>query len=226
MINQLEYIYPDNFEDAFKEYLKILPTKKGELNKRAYMKSKLMEGIMGIKPEFIGFEENRNDIYYAGILIETKDQINNSTREKALEELKRYRDTREQDGYTVSKLIVTDGNIFEIYKDDEQKEYEIILNSEIKTENNEYGLNNLYTKLYLLFNPKNIKLNPKVDIIIPRLLDLQNEILKNIDNEKIKIDNYEYPIKFDEWKNYVAKVLGNKTDISTEFYLKHVIIYY
>ena len=72
-MNQLEYVYPDNFEDKLRTYLNTLPTKKGELNKRAYMKSKLMEGIMGIKPEFIGFEENRNDIYYAGILIEIKD---------------------------------------------------------------------------------------------------------------------------------------------------------
>ncbi len=70
MINQLEYIYPDNFEDALKEYLKVLPTKKGELNKRAYMESKLMVNIIGIKPEFIGFKENCNDIYYARILIE------------------------------------------------------------------------------------------------------------------------------------------------------------
>ncbi len=28
MINQLEYIYPDNFESNIKEYLKILPTKR------------------------------------------------------------------------------------------------------------------------------------------------------------------------------------------------------
>ncbi|SMD30645.1 N-6 DNA methylase [Picrophilus oshimae] len=226
MINQLEYIYPDNFENELKEYLKVLPTKNGELNKRAYMESKLMVNIMGIKPEFIGFEENRNDIYYAGILMETKDEINKDTREEALRELKRYKNAREKNGYTVSKLIITDGNIFEVYNSNEQKEYDFILNNEIKTQNDEYTLNNLYTKLYLLFNPKDIKLNPKVDIIIPRLLDLQNEILKNIQNKKIKIDNLEYTIKFDEWKNYVAKVLGNNKEISLEFYLRHVIIYY
>ena len=226
MINQLEYIYPDDFENKLKTYLNILPTKKGEINKRAYMKSKLMEEIMGIKPEFIGFEENRNDIYYAGILIETKDQINNTTRDKALEELNRYRVSREENGYIVSKLIITDGNIFEIYNSDEQEEYEIILNSEIKIEHDEHILNNLYTRLYLLFNPKDIKLDPKVDIIIPRLLDLQTEILKNIQNKKLKIDNLEYTIKFDEWKNYVAKVLGNNNEVSLEFYLRHVIIYY
>ncbi|WP_276968276.1 hypothetical protein, partial [Metallibacterium scheffleri] len=168
MKNQLEYVYPNNFENNLKEYLNILPSKSGEYNKRAYMKSKLMEQILGIKPEFIGFEENRNDIYYAGILIETKNEINKASRQKAIEELSRYKEERERNEYDVSKLIITDGNIFEVYSVDNAKEYALFLNVEIKN-NDEYSLSNLYTKLFLLFNPKNVKLTAKVEIIIPRL---------------------------------------------------------
>ncbi len=221
----VNYIFPENFEKNIKEYLNTLPSKVGEYNKRAYMKSKLMEGILQIKPEFIGFEEKRNDIFYAGILIETKNELNKKMVDDAKEELKRYKEEREIDGYNITKLIITDGNTFEVYNGIRNMEYKLILNEEIKN-SDEYTLGNLYTRIYLLFNPENVKLVPKTEIIVPRLLELENELLKLINNKVIKIGNREYSIKYDEWKNYVAKVLGNENEITEDFFLRHVIIYY
>ena len=44
------------------------------------MKSVLMEEIVGIKLEHIGYEMDRIDLYYAGILIETELGINDAKR--------------------------------------------------------------------------------------------------------------------------------------------------
>jgi len=90
MISNISPYRPADFGEQIKGYLATIRLKKSEHDKRAYMKSKLMEDIFKIKPEFIDYEKDRIDLYYAGVLIETKTIVNDANRQKAFVEVKDY----------------------------------------------------------------------------------------------------------------------------------------
>jgi hypothetical protein len=63
------------------------------------MKSKLMEDVFKIKPEFIGYEKDRIDLYHACVLIEAKTIVNNAKRQEGFPEVKDY--LRKEECYQV-----------------------------------------------------------------------------------------------------------------------------
>ena len=223
----MNYIIPDNFKETILKYIKGIREKNGELDKRAFMKSMLMENILKIMPEFIGFEEKRNDIYFAGIIIETKNVINEKEREEGLSELKRYTIEREKNEQ-VSKCILTDCINFEVYSPLEIKNEDINklkpkwnFNIEDFINSDKRNLTYLFNNLYILFHPKLEKgtLKPTPEILVPRLLHLSNQLYP-------KIKNRDSGIKFYAWKTYISKVFGDDNEGSEELYFKHTILFY
>ncbi|MGC8982093.1 MAG: hypothetical protein ACP5JU_04065, partial [Minisyncoccia bacterium] len=59
---------PDKFNEFLKNYIDGIRQKHGELNKRAYFKSNILEILFNISPDYIEFESQRNDLYVTGIL--------------------------------------------------------------------------------------------------------------------------------------------------------------
>ncbi|BCS91178.1 MAG: hypothetical protein ARM1_0635 [Candidatus Micrarchaeota archaeon] len=100
---------PPNFREELKDYLTEIIKRKNEYDKRAYFKSKVLEGWLKISPDLIYFEKDRKDLYYAGILFETKSELSDAKRKVAFEELKNYIEDLLKKGGNVFKVIITDG---------------------------------------------------------------------------------------------------------------------
>jgi hypothetical protein len=224
---EMNYVIPDNFREIILKYIKGIRGKNGELDKRAFMKSVLMEDILKITPEFIGFEEKRNDIYFAGIIVETKNVINEKQRQEGLSELKRYTIEREKNEQ-VSKCILTDCINFEVYSPADIKNEAITklkpkwnFNIEDFVNSDKRNLTYLFNNLYILFHPKLEKgtLKPTQEMLVPRLLHLSNQLYP-------KIQNRDPGIKFYAWLNYISKVFGDENEGSKELYFRHAILFY
>ncbi len=106
------FFLPENFKEEISEYLENVRLKEDELDKRSYFKSKIMGRIFKIKPEFIDFEKKKIDLYYAGVLFETKANLTNPKRKEAFEQIKRYIVEKKKN---TKRAVITDGVVFEIY---------------------------------------------------------------------------------------------------------------
>ncbi|MGB9755867.1 MAG: N-6 DNA methylase [Thermoplasmata archaeon] len=212
---------PDKFNEFLKNYIDGIRQKHGELNKRAYFKSNILEILFNISPDYIEFESQRNDLYVTGILFETKDTLDDRSIKEGLNELKKYLKGRKD----VIKCVLTDGIKFFEYNVDDIKNYE---ENKIINPVKSFDLSIQYTldkimdhfeNLYeLLFIPRG-KLPVEMNIIVPRILKLINQEIKNI-------EMLDPGVKYEAWKKYVATVLGSESETSKELYMKQSLLYY
>ncbi len=216
-MEEINPIIPSDWGKILKEYLKNIKLKDGELNKRSYFKSMILEKGFKIDPKDIDFDVRRNDLYFAGVLFETKNVLKKSSREEGLRELQDYIKERP---YT-KLCVLTDCEYFEIYKPND-------LTQPIDTFNIDYPNTNetteeherwVFNKLYVILYPQLENLEPVAEIIVPRI---KNLIEKWVDKIEVKEDN----IKYLAWKSYVSKVFGSESDATTELFKKHALLYY
>jgi hypothetical protein len=213
----LSAVMPQDWDTLLDEYLKTIREKKSEHDKRAYFKSKIMEGVFGIKPEYIEYEKEREDMYYAGVLFETKTQINEAKRSEGLEELRQY--VKKKSG--VHLCVLTDFLYFELYdpnKLDKPIESFTIAQPELNERQEDYK-RRVFDLLYRVLYPKAVELYPEPNIIVPRLLGLINKWVSNL-----YVDGND--IKYIAWKNYISKAFGNEEEATLALYKKHSLLYY
>jgi len=228
MTEEISQFIPKNWKEILIDYVNSIKSRKNEYDKRAYFKSQIMEKVFNINPKYIEFESGRNDLYYKGIIFETKNKLNDNTRIDGLNELKNYIQERNKNINVVIKAILTDFLLFEIYdpKDilDNQpentkpiKSFRVDVGSvEGKLDDN--VIYDIYDNLYVMFL-LNKKLSPNPVYLIPELNELINKSL-------VLISDLNPGIKFEAWKKYVSMALGNENETSLEMYKKHAILYY
>ena len=215
---------PENFEEKLDDYLKVVKSRK-ELNKRSFFESEVLVKWFNIEPRDIKFEDNKRDLYYAGILFETKFKLNNSKRKEAFEELSRYINENPD---PVIEVVVTDLIEFEVYNcidliknyDKSEAYYNKIINSNKEIYRMDEGkpediFNNLYKFIYK--EQSNLPLD--TNLIVPRLKNLIDNLSQNI---KVDEDN----IKFKAWTNFISVALGSKKEATIEVFKKYTILYY
>lgn len=224
-----ETFMPANFRDELRGYLATIRTKSFEHDKRAYFKSKVLEGWFGVKPEFISYEADRNDLYYAGVLFETKCELNQATRDDALEELKGYVKER-ANKQTVVSCVVTNFERFETYTPSQVLGFErgssitpvsaIDLGTKAveDADDSEYSRRS-WTHLWVVLHPRETGMVPVASVIVPRLLSLQRSVVP-------LIQDIDPGTKFHAWRSYVSKVFGNSAEASKELYLRQSILFY
>jgi hypothetical protein len=213
-------LIPENFKETLDEYLRTIRNKKNEYDKRSYFKSKIMEGIFKINPDYIDFEKDRVDLYFAGVLIETKNEMTPSKIANGLDEIQRYLQKRKN---TV-RAVITDGLLFYIYNDPEKiKDSKADLKPDFIFEigsllaNREMystAFNNLYSTLYPSSNFKLLE----EDVIVPRIVNLIDKLAKDIKNIN--------STRHSAWKSYISIVFGNSDEASDETYKKQALLYY
>ncbi len=217
---------PDDFKQELLVYLENIRIKKDELDKRAYFKSKIMEGIFKIKPEFIDFDKSRVDLYYAGVLFETKTELSNSKKNDAFEEIKKYITEKRKN---TKRAVITDGIVFEIYDPTQIVQVDSIESakcidrfnigsSPVEIPNN---IDFIFNKIYNMLYPSELHLEPTPDVLVPRLINLIN-ILKNKLNDIEVKDS----VKYKTWKSYVSIVFGKSEEGTEELYKRHALLYY
>jgi len=228
MNEEISLIIPKNLKEILIDYLNSIKSRKNEYDKRAYFKSQIMEKVFNINPKYIEFESERNDLYYKGIIFETKNNLNDNTRIEGLNELKKYIQERNKNINVVIKAILTDFLLFEIYepKDILNNQPEStkpikffrvnVGNKEGKFDDN--IIYDIYDNLYEMFS-LNKKLSPEPIYLIPEINELINKSL-------ILISDISPGIKFEAWKKYVSMALGNENEATLEMYKKHAILYY
>lgn len=220
---EINVIIPDKFEEELNEYLTTCSQKKDELDKRSYFVNKVLINWFKIKSEYIDFDKNRRDLYFLGILFETKAILNDANRKTAFEELSRYIRTMPN---PVIKAVVTDMVRFEVYDPEIIKNYtESDYDKTFKNVKEVYELNKgtseeIFEKIFNLIYAKQLSLPININIIVPRLLNLINRLSLQIN--EIKSDN----IKFIAWTNYLSIALGSKKEANIELFKKYVILYY
>ena len=218
-------MFPSDFKKTLDDYLETIRLKKNEYDKRSYFKSKIMEGVFRINPDYIDFEKDKVDLYFAGVLIETKSEINRSNVDTGLREISRYLQKRPN---TV-RAVITDGIIFQLYNN-----LELFKNGEENTqiynikpeetfqvgitlENEDvynYSFNKLYSMLYPLTKFKVLE----NDVIVPRITHL-------IDRLSVKLGKAE-SIRYKAWKSYISIVFGDPSEATEEVYKKQALLYY
>ncbi len=225
----INVMMPPNFHDKLVEYLENIRKKKNEYDKRSYIESKLMIEILGIKPEFIDFEKDHVDLYFAGVLLETKSEITNGHILKGLSEIQEYLKRRPN----TAEAVITDGITFYIYEDlnifgtkatPEQlyknlKCEKFIINS--STNNSKYKNvdANIFQKLYLIFYPRLRFKEIEEDTIAPRLIKLVDSLSGKIN----KVND----TKFKAWRNFLSVAIGNSSNETNEdLYRRYVVLYY
>ena len=215
---------PEHLRNFLNDYVTNIRQKEGEHNKRSYFKSKILEQLFGIDPQYIQYEEKRNDLYYAGIIFETKADLTSNTIDKGLDELKKYIEQRENEGIEVKKCVLTDGIKFYIYspkdvKNKDKKEPKYSDFFDLSIERSLEGIVDPFEKLYQMLNFYPEKLPLDINIVVPR-------IKKQIDYILPKIYDLSPGIKYDAWKKYVSIVFGSEAETTKELYLKHSLLYY
>jgi len=225
MQEEINPFIPVDWENLLKEYVNTIKIKNNEYDKRAFFKSTIMEGVLKIPPKYIDFEKNRNDLFYKGIIIETKNELNDTKRLEGLKELKKYIEEKNIKKEIISKAILTDFLKFEIYDPKEILEKQIENIKPVDSFRVDYGelegkvdyekvFNNLF-KMFVLIG----KRPPDPIYLIPEINELINKSL-------ILISDISPGIKFEAWKKYVSKALGNENETTLEMYKKHAILYY
>jgi len=226
MSEEINPFVPTKWENLLKEYLNTIKSKHNEYDKRAYFKSAIMEGVLRIPPKYIDFEKNRNDLFYKGIIIETKTELSSTKREEGLEELKKYIEERNKEKEIVIKAILTDFLSFEIYDPKNILEKNV---KDIKKSSDSFRVDTgeldgevdyykIFNDLFRMFTLTG-KRPPDPVYLIPEINELINKSL-------ILISDVEPGIKFEAWKKYVSIVLGNENETTLEMYRKHAILYY
>jgi len=226
MSEEINPFVPTKWENLLKEYLNTIKSKHNEYDKRAYFKSAIMEGVLRIPPKYIDFEKNRNDLFYKGIIIETKTELSSTKREEGLEELKKYIEERNKGKEIVIKAILTDFLSFEIYDPKNILEKNV---KDIKKSSDSFRVDTgeldgevdyykIFNDLFRMFTLTG-KRPPDPVYLIPEINELINKSL-------ILISDVEPGIKFEAWKKYVSIVLGNENETTLEMYRKHAILYY
>jgi len=216
-MDDINPIIPSDWGEILKEYIKNVKLKHSEHNKRSYFKSTILERVFKIDPKDIDYDENANDLYFAGILFETKRELNRSTRIDGLEELSRY---LKEKPYT-KICILTDCISFEIYEPSNltnPKDTFSIDQPNINESKEDYE-RRVFNKLYTILYPDLQNLEPVAEIIVPRI---KNLIEKWVNKIEVKEDN----IKYLAWKSYVSKAFGSESDATTELFKKHALLYY
>ncbi|MEM3504043.1 MAG: N-6 DNA methylase [Nitrososphaeria archaeon] len=218
---EINAIIPENFKDMLNEYLNNIKQREDELDKRAYFKSTILEKWFGINPNYIYFEAKRRDLYFSGILFETKKKINDKTRNEAFVELKKYINSMKN---PVIKAVVTDMVRFEVYDPEKLKtytenNYENFVKEAKVYEINLGSPNDIFGKLYELLYTHSVKLPIDTKIIVPRMLSLINKLSSQI---TITSEN----IKFIAWTNFISIALGSKKEAGLELFKRYVILYY
>lgn len=199
---------PENIEKERETYLKTVQQKSGEHNKRAYLKSKILEGWLNIPSEVIGFEENRNDMWVNGIIVETKAELSSQTRADAKEKCIRYRENRRKNEQVVEQCIITDGIQFEIYT------YHNTGSSVELRQSNGFNIlhkspNDSFKAIYDAFFPKNVKLPLEENVVFTRFYTKFQPYISQIENE---VDTQS--VEYQAWKTYLASVFGESADDS------------
>ncbi|MFP3191328.1 MAG: N-6 DNA methylase, partial [Thermoproteota archaeon] len=218
-------IIPANFEEKLKTYLRTIRQKEGEYNKRNYFVNEVLVKWFNIDPELIDFEASRRDLFVAGVLFETKIQLNEQKRKEAFKELKKYIKTKHED---TIKAVVTDFIQFEIYdpKDIEnytEKQYENIFKKckgSFSLDSGDITLEEHFQNLYKLLYSHDQLLPISERVIVPRLVYFINQLSKQA--EEIKTDN----IKFKAWSTYLSIALGSEKEANIDLFRKYVILYY
>jgi len=225
MQEEINPFIPADWENLLKEYVNTIKIKNNEYDKRAFFKSTIMESVLKIPPKYIDFEKNRNDLFYKGIIIETKNELNDTKRLEGLKELKKYIEEKNIEKEIISKAILTDFLKFEIYDPKEILEKQIENIKPVDSFRVDYSelegkvdyekvFNNLF-KMFVLIG----KRPPDPIYLIPEINELINKSL-------ILISDISPGIKFEAWKKYVSMALGNESETTFEMYKKHAILYY
>ena len=213
---------PRELRRILEDYNTDIRNKDGEHNKRAYFKSVILEKLYGINPTYIGYEEKRNDLYYIGIIFETKKELTQNNIIEGIKELKRYIKERKY----VKRCVITDGVKFQVYNPETILNFNgrtaphpdkyLELNFQTTLEND---ILEPFEKFYdLLYLPEG-KIPLEINVIVPRILKLISEKIP----ELYKIN---HGIKFEAWKKYVSIVFGSEAESSLDLYFKHSLLYY
>ena len=219
-------IIPANFEEELKTYLRTIRQKKGEMGKRGYFDGEVLIKWFNIDPELIRFEEGRRDLFFSGVLFETKAYLNDQKRKEAFEELKKYIKTNEYEN--VIKAVITDFIQFEIYdpKDVEnytEKEYEKIskkCKGSFSLDSGDITPEGHFQNLYKLLYSHDQLLPISEIVIVPRLVYFINQLSKQAG--EITTDN----IKFKAWATYLSVALGSEKEANIDLFRRYVILYY
>lgn len=220
---RINVIIPEKFEKELTDYLTTCNLKTDELDKRNYFVNKVLVNWFKINPDYIDFETKRRDLYFSGILFETKAILNETTRKAAFEELSKYIKSIPN---PVIKTVVTDMIKFEVYDPELIRKYtEKDYDKTVKDIKEVYELNKgtpeeIFEKIFKLLYAKQLSLPINAKIIVPRLLNLINRLSLQIG--EIKSDN----IKFITWANYLSVALGSKEEANIELFRKYIILYY
>jgi hypothetical protein len=209
---------PPDFERKLNEYLGQIRLKKDEFDKRSYFKSIVMEGWFGINPRFISFEKDRVDLRFASILFETKTEVNESTREKAKEELRKYLEKYRN----TTRCVITDCVYFEIYDVSLTKPLKTFdISKRKRDETEEDYLRRVFNSLYemLRVDPNRLPLEPKV--FVPNMKMVIEQLLQRIDKTEEKLG-----IKFKAWRHYVSRTFGTDSDATPELFVRDALLYY
>jgi len=228
MIDNISSFMPSDFGKKITNYIQVIRNKNNEFNKRVYFISNIMEDIFKINSDFIDVEEGRVDIYFAGVMFETKVKITEETKREAYTELKNY---LKKNPNTV-RCVITDGVIFEIYTPEEIKKYDSKKHNKLNPEKTfdigtmdlenigDYTWQDIFTNLYNMLYPKVSGLIPKPDIIASRISALVKRVYGQIDWDVTDT------VKYKAWKSYVSIVFGNPDGASEELFKKQSILYY
>jgi len=219
---KINAIIPENFEKELNDYL-TNASLKDELDRRNYFVNKVLVNWFKINPDYIDFETKRRDLYFSGILFETKILLNDANRKDAFEELNRYIKVIPN---PVIKVVVTDMIKFEVYEPETIRNYnEKDYSKTVKDVKEVYELNKgtpeeIFERIFKLLYARQLSLPISTKIIVPRLLNLINRLSLQI--EEIKSDN----IKFITWANFLSVALGSKKEANIDLFKKYVILYY
>ena len=208
---------PDDFGEKLNNYLKDVQNRHMELDKRSSFKSGIMEKIFNINYRYIHFEDKRADLYFAGVLIETKADLTNKSIEDGKEELQRYL----PEWPNTVRAVITDCVDFKIYTDLSKFE-----NPDLSSinPNIEFSLNDSesdythYKELLDLLYPSTVFNKLDASILVPRIREKIIEIASHID-----ISN---EIKYKAWRSYIAIALGDENDADENSYKRQAVLYY
>jgi len=229
MIDNISSFMPSDFDKKITNYVQVIRNKNNEFNKRVYFISDIMKDIFKINSDFIDVEEGRIDIYFAGVMFETKVKITEETKKEAYREMKNYLEKKPN---TV-RCVITDGIIFEIYTPDEIKKYDPEKHNKLNFEKifdigtidieniGDYAWQDIFTNLYNMLYPKVSGLKPEPDIIVSRISDLVKRVYGQIDW------NVADTVKYKAWKSYISIVFGgDPEEASEELFKKQSILYH
>lgn len=198
---------PADIDERMDNYLKTVHNKSGEHNKRAYLKSVILEEWLNIKPDVIGFEDNRNDIWVGGIIVETKDELTDASRDKAKQQCVKYKKDREKKGQDVERSIITDGIQFEVYSYHSKPSGGLKLKQEDGFDLRYITARDGFEQLYNAFFPQDVNLAMEETVVFTRFYSRFQDFIDEIERE-VSEDDVDYRV----WKQYLANVYGESKD--------------